>query len=110
MRLTLSYQLRQAAATELLRLSSVIDVESLYRSAEQAWEALSELLGDSRFFFEEDAPGLFDASVFAYTHLLTSDSMQWRDARLTNGLAKYENLVDHSKRISKRYFDGMQPA
>ena len=109
-RLTLSYQLRQAAATELLRLSSVIDVESLYRSAERAWEALSELLGEGRYFFEEEAPGLFDASVFAYTYLLISDSMQWRDARLTNSLAKYDNLVDHSKRISRRYFDGMDPA
>ena len=109
-RLTLSYQLQQAAATELLKLSSVIDVESLYRSAEQAWKALSELLGDSKFFFEEETPGLFDASVFAYTHLLTSNSMQWRDARLTNSLAKHENLVDHSKRISRRYFDGIELA
>ena len=88
----------------------MIDVESLYRNAEQAWEALSELLGDSRFFFEEETPGLFDASVFAYTHLLISDSMQWRDARLTKGLVKHDNLVNHSKRISKRYFDGIQPA
>ncbi|KAL8794238.1 MAG: hypothetical protein Q9195_003192 [Heterodermia aff. obscurata] len=109
-RLIQSYQLRQAAATELLKLSPVIDVELLYRSAEQAWKALSELLGDSRFFFEEETPGLFDASVFAYTHLLLSYSLQWRDARLANGLAKHDNLVDHSKRISTRYFDGMQPA
>lgn len=108
-RATLSYQLRQAATTELLKHSPVIDVKSLFRDAEKAWEALSELLGDDDYFFAEEVPGLFDASVFAYTHLLLSESVQWKDRRVSNGLSKYNNLVEHSYRISERYFNGEHP-
>ena len=104
--LTISYQLRQAAATELLKQSSVIDVEALFRDAQKAWEALSELLAEDKYFFGEDEPGLFDASVFAYTYLLLSDSMNWKDQRLSSGLARHNNLVDHSERISQQYFRG----
>lgn len=109
-RFAISYQLRQAAATELLKQSPVIDVESLFREAEKAWDALSDLLGGDRYFFAENTPGLFDASVFAYTHLLLSESMQWADQRLLRGLAKYSNLVDHRERIFRRYFNATRHA
>ena len=109
-RQTISYQLRQAAATELLKQSPAIDVESLFRDAEKAWEALSELLGDDGYFFAEETPGLFDASVFAYTHLLLSETMGWKDKKLADALAKHDNLVRHSERISHKYFDEIEPA
>ena len=109
MRTTVSYQLRQAATTELLKHSPVIDVKSLFRDTEKAWEALSELLGDDDYFFAEEDPGLFDAGVFAYTHLLLSESLEWKDRRLSNGLSNYNNLVEHSHRVSERYFDGEHP-
>lgn len=88
----------------------MIDVDSLFRDAEKAWEALSELLGNDEHFFAEETPGLFDASVFAYTHLLMSESMRWQDKRLANTLANHDNLVRHSERISQRYFEGVHPA
>ena len=87
----------------------MIDVKLLFRDAENAWEALSELLGDDIYFFGEETPGLFDANVFAYTHLLLSKSMQWKDRELSNILAKSGNLVNHSKRVSQRYFHGEHP-
>ena len=88
----------------------MIDVESLFRDAEKAWEALSELLGNDQYFFAEETPGLLDASVFAYTHLLLSETMCWNDKRLANALAKHDNLVRHSERISRRYFEGIEPS
>lgn len=102
-RLTLAYQLRQAAMTELLKLSPVVDVRALFREAEKAFEALSELLGDDEYFFSQDHPGLFDASVFAYTHLLLDEGLGWSTS-MREGLVLHENLVDHRNRLSKKYF------
>ena len=94
---------------ELLKQSSVIDVELVFRDADEAWEALSELLSEDSYFFAQDSPGLFDASVFAYTHLLLSEAMLWKDRRLTNSLMRYGNLVDHNERIFKRFFNRTRP-
>ena len=87
----------------------MIDVGSLFRDAERAWESLSDLLGENDYFFAEEVPGLFDANVFAYTHLLLSKSIPWKDPRFSDDVSKYGNLVDHSYRISRRYFNGEQP-
>ena len=103
-RMTLGYQLRQAAAVELLKPSPVIDVELLFREAEKAWEALSVLLGDDEYFFSQEVPGLFDASVFAYAHLLLDEGMRWSDTRLQEGLKKHENLVRHRNGLLDVYF------
>lgn len=103
-RLALSHQLRAAAETELLKHSPIIDVEAVYRDCYKAFEALSELLGEDECFFGEETPGLFDASVFAYTHVFLNQELDWKDTRLRKGLEQYANLVEHQKRIMERWF------
>lgn len=77
----------------------------MYRECDKAFSALSQLLGDDLFFFASDRPGLFDASVFAYTNPLLDDGLNWQETRLVNGLRAFQNLVEHRQRISKRYFE-----
>lgn len=73
------------------------------RGAEDAFASLSTLLGGDQWFFAQQAPGLFDAAVFAYTHLLLDDEMGWQENRLGEGLQKFENLVQHRNRIAELY-------
>jgi metaxin len=87
-----------------LKQSAVIDVGALYRECDSAFSALSELLGDDRYFFSAKDPGLFDASVFAYTHLLLDEGMKWKERRMVDILKGYENLVKHRRRILDEYF------
>ncbi|QIW96489.1 hypothetical protein AMS68_002007 [Peltaster fructicola] len=77
--LALQYQLRQAADLEIRKSTSrtILDAE-LLREADEAFSALSTLLGDKRWFFEDEI-SLFDAGVFAYTHLLLDDALQWKE-------------------------------
>lgn len=103
-RFALSHQLRAAAETELLKQSPTIDAEALYRDCDKAFEALSELLGDDEYFFGEETPGLFDASVFAYTHVFLDEDLDWKQTRLKEGLEQYGNLVGHQKRITEGWF------
>lgn len=103
-RTTLAYNLRAAAKSELLKHSSIIDVESLYEECESAFSALSELLGDDQYFFDTPLPGLFDASVFAYTNTLLDGHLDWREWRMAEGLKNYSNLVRHRQRICQDYF------
>ncbi len=102
--LSLSHSLRAAAEAELLKQSAVIDVGALYRECDSAFSALSELLGEDRYFFSAEKPGLFDANVFAYTHLLLDEGMGWKERRMVDMLGGYENLVRHRRRISEEYF------
>jgi metaxin len=105
-RLALMHQLKNAARDELLKYSSIIDEDDLYADAEQAFQALSTLLGDNEHFFGTDRPGLFDAGVFAYTHLLLDINMGWTVTRMADGLRRFENLVQHRQRIFSTYFGG----
>ena len=82
----------------------MIDAEALYRDCDKAFEALSELLGDDAYFFGEETPGLFDASVFAYTHIFLDEDLNWRQTRVKEGLEQYGNLVEHQKRITEGWF------
>ena len=102
--LALSQQLQQAARDELVKYSRVIDGQELLDAADKAFEALSTLLGDDEFFFGHHQPELFDASVFAYTHLLLSDELEWENTSLTRALKNYENLVQHQHRLRMDYF------
>ncbi|KAH0537312.1 hypothetical protein FGG08_005866 [Glutinoglossum americanum] len=101
----LSYQLHNAAESELVKNSSSIDVESLYAEAEWAMEALSTVLASNKWFFGKPTPGFLDASVFAYTHLLLDSNMGWREDRLVKSVQKWENLVQHRERILEKYSD-----
>lgn len=98
--------LRVAAEEELLKHGSVIDKEDLYNEAEKAFGALSALLGNGQWFFANQKPALFDASVFAYTQLLLDEDFGWKEQRLCIALRKWDNLVQHRERILVRYYGG----
>ncbi|KAK3955391.1 hypothetical protein QBC32DRAFT_43870 [Pseudoneurospora amorphoporcata] len=78
----LRHQLRRAAEVEILKtgpggaastaLSLLVDEDAVYRAAVNAFEALATLLSESKtgWFFGAETPTIFDASVFAYTHLM----------------------------------------
>ncbi|KAI1318596.1 hypothetical protein F5Y16DRAFT_117097 [Xylariaceae sp. FL0255] len=102
---TLLYQLRQAAETEILRSTSrqAVDPAALYRDAREAFDALNTVLGsEDEWFFGSAEPGLFDAFVFSYTHLLLREDLKWENKRLTEMLEQFPGLVDHRNRILER--------
>ncbi|KAL1997443.1 hypothetical protein VTN49DRAFT_883 [Thermomyces lanuginosus] len=103
-RKALAIQLQHAARDELLKALDVVDVQSLEAEADEAFQALSTLLNNREYFFREGRPGLFDASVFSYTHLILDDSLGWRHNPLKHLLMKYENLIDHRQRLFQAYF------
>jgi metaxin len=98
-RTALSVQLQQAARDELLRTSRYIDAGDLEADAGSAFEALSTLLGEDEHFFGRPRPGLFDASVFAYTHLILDEGLGWKHNRLAQLLKEHDNLVQHRARM-----------
>ncbi|KAI0107159.1 hypothetical protein GGR51DRAFT_157757 [Nemania sp. FL0031] len=100
-RATLAYQLRHAAEREILRSTGkdAVDPAALYQGAREAFSALDAVLGDERWFFGSKVPGLFDATVFSYTHLLLDESLAWGNRRLSEILQDYPGLVDHRNRI-----------
>lgn len=117
-RLTLSHQLRAAAEAELTKHALQINVVDIYREVERTFEALSTLLGgedegddgEERWFFGQRKPGLFDASVFAYTHLiLHGDEMGWwsEGERLVSGVRRRANLVRHRERVLREFYAGV---
>jgi metaxin len=102
--LTLAQQLQHAAKEELQKYAPVIDGDEIILEAKLAFEALSNLLGGDDYFFGTKGPGLFDASVFAYTHLLLDKKLGWKNEQLAHQLKKSKNLVDHRERILQRFF------
>lgn len=98
-RAALAAQLQRAARDELLKVSQYIDASDLIAEAGSAFEALSTLLGDSQYFFGRPKPGLFDAEVFAYTHLVLDENMGWKNNAMGQLLRKHENLVQHRERL-----------
>jgi metaxin len=105
-RLTIARELRLAAEKELLKFSTIIDAATLYTQAEEAFTALESLLGEDQWFFGAAQPGLFDASVFAYTHLLLDEGLGkgWADTRLRDALMARTRLITHRNRILSSYF------
>jgi metaxin len=78
----------------------------LYSEADKAFEALSILLGEDSWFFGSDRPGLFDASIFAYTQLLLDDTLGWKEKKLCRALGRRDNLVQHRERLLVKYYGG----
>ncbi|CZT44194.1 related to mitochondrial outer membrane protein (Sam35) [Rhynchosporium secalis] len=105
-RASISHQLRNAAESELLKNTPVIDTDDLYSEADKAFEALSILLGEDSWFFGNDKPALFDASVFAYSQLLLDDDLGWKEKKLCRALRVRDNLVQHRERLVVRYYGG----
>lgn len=104
--MAIASHLRSAAEAELIKSSGINSLSAidLIRDADEAFSALSALLGQNEWFFGQAKPGLFDASVFAYTHLILDESLEWKLNELKDALEKYSNLVRHRERIEKMYF------
>jgi metaxin len=102
--MAISYQLKEAATQELVKITPVVKAEDILTEAGDAFEALSTLLGGEKWFFGSSTPTLFDASVFAYTHLLLDEGMGWRNNPLAERLATFGNLVGHRERILGKYY------
>lgn len=104
--MTIAYQLRHAAEAELVKASAsqYLIEEDVMRETGEALDALSSLLGESQWFFGEEKPGLYDASIFAYTHLLLDEKLSWQKNPLAEMVKGYDNLVMHQERILQMYF------
>jgi metaxin len=103
-RVTILYQLKRAAESEILRSTGghAVDPAALYKGAKEAFSALDTLLSDGMWFFGSDVPGLFDATVFSYTYLILHDGLAWENRRLGSILNEYPRLVDHRNRVFQR--------
>lgn len=66
--------------------------------------ALSTMLGDDEWFFSGEEPGMFDAALFGYTHLILTLGWDEKEAGLARAVRKYENLVEHEGRIRRRFY------
>jgi metaxin len=104
LQLPVRHSLHEAATTEILKTTrrATISPDQLYSDATTAFRALSTLLGDHDWFFGSSHPSAFDADAFAYTHLILDANMDWRDDRLAECLAPFENLVRHRKKLYQR--------
>ncbi|KAJ9156490.1 hypothetical protein NKR23_g1341 [Pleurostoma richardsiae] len=119
----LLHQLRRAAAAEIAKAdvapsgsggaAVAVAEEQLYARAGEALAALEALLGDggAEWFFGSAAPTLFDAAVFAYTHLLLGGAgVEWGQdgsgggSRLRAMVRDLPGLVAHRERIWARYW------
>ncbi|KAF6832830.1 hypothetical protein CPLU01_05919 [Colletotrichum plurivorum] len=111
-RLTLLRQVTAAAEAEVLKStrSAATDPGRIYADARAAFEALeAALLSEnnkkkSEWFFGSAEPGLFDASVFAYTQLLLDERFGWVDETLPDLLREFPALVRHRERLLARCF------
>lgn len=99
-------QLRSAAEKELVKSAGrrIVSTYDLSKDAEEAFEALSTLLGDDDFYFGQQKPSFFDATVFAYTALILQSDFGWKYNPLEETLSKHSNLVQHRDRILDAYF------
>ena len=103
-RQAIAQQLQTAAREELLKTMTIIDSGEIYQRAADAFKALSTLLAEDQYFFGAEQPGLFDASLFAYTHLVLDDEMGWQTTIMRDALSEYDNLVDHRELVLQQYF------
>ncbi|KAJ4006946.1 hypothetical protein NW752_001029 [Fusarium irregulare] len=104
LRAPLHQTLHAAATAEILKTTrrATISPSQLFTDATTALKALSALLRDDKWFFGAEAPGLFDADVFAYTYLMNEDALAWEDNSLNECLEDLENLRRHRQRLYKR--------
>ncbi|KAG0131623.1 hypothetical protein HOY82DRAFT_669843 [Tuber indicum] len=104
-----SFLLRQtkaAARQQLLQAhpGGVLDPRKIYAEAGAALQAISTILGDHMWFFGGSNPGLFDASVFAYTHLILTLRWHSEENALLRAVMGHDNLLGHEERIRCEFF------
>ncbi|KAF2224923.1 hypothetical protein BDZ85DRAFT_194735 [Elsinoe ampelina] len=110
--------LRAAASDEISKSSPTASVSEIALQEEgyAALDALDELLGKDEWFFGAKEPGVFDAAVFAYTHLLLEEELGgggeggvgqgWGWNGLGGHLKGKRGLVGHRRRVWRRAFGG----
>lgn len=81
----------------------------LFKEADEAFEALAVRLdsNSSKWLSGRKSPGLADAALFAYTHLLLDEGMGWADERMVEmvrGRNGRESLIRHRNRILELFF------
>lgn len=103
-RTTILYQLRHAAETEIVKVSGIprVSPTAVYHGAREAFEALSAMLGLDPWFFGTPEPGLFDATVFSYTHLILDEGLAWENRKLAEIVQEFPSLVRHRDRILQK--------
>ncbi|EKJ79309.1 hypothetical protein NXS19_003798 [Fusarium pseudograminearum] len=108
LRAPLHQTLHAAATAEILKTThrATISPSQLFSEATNALQALSALLGDDKWFFDAEGPGLFDADVFAYTYLIDGDALAWEDKSLSECLDGLQNLRRHRERLYKQCWGG----
>lgn len=111
LRSILATQLKKAAHDHLLNNPSQsptapVNPDELFADSAAAFEALSTLLGEEQqYFFGRSTPGLFDAAVFAYTHILLDDEFGWaEDTKIVKQVRRCRNLVRHRNTLLEGFF------
>ncbi|CUS14117.1 unnamed protein product [Tuber aestivum] len=104
-----SFLLRQAKAAARQQVlqaypGGVLDPRRIYADAGAALEAISTMLGKDTWFFGGGDPGLFDASVFAYTHLILNLRWHTGENTLFRAVMEHDNLLGHERRIRDAFF------
>lgn len=101
----MAFQLQKAAREELLKINNgYADAGELLDEAKEAFAALETLLAGDEWFFGRAGPGVFDAGVFAYTHLLLDEGLGWVRTELGDVVRGCEGLVRHRERVLEVYF------
>ncbi|TGZ85522.1 hypothetical protein EX30DRAFT_346051 [Ascodesmis nigricans] len=99
----LAWEYRNSAFKELCktRPGAVLSSIDIYADADSAFSSLATLLADQGgdWFFGAAEPGLFDATVYSYTHLILTLPWDRRAATLQHTLRKYDILVAHERRL-----------
>ncbi len=100
-RTAMLYQLRRAAESEIVKVSSTpaVNPTALYNGAREAFGALAAVLGPDPWFFGSPGPGLFDATVFSYTHLILDEGLAWENHKLAEIVGDFPSLAQHRNRI-----------
>ena len=89
------------------RYPKVTSAADIFAEAAIALDALSVKLGDDTWFFNSKVPGLLDAAVFAYLHVILKGD--WKEewaGGLRRSLEYKENLLQFWERV---YLGGSQP-
>lgn len=81
---------------------STIDV--LYDRAKTTFNALATLLSTDDYFSGTRKPGMLDAAVFAYTHLVLDEELGLGNGELRRIVMDIGELVKHRKRVYKYCF------
>ena len=108
--LTIAHQLREAAKDSIATActAKVIVESDVMRDAAEALRSLSTLLDRDEYYFGSAQASLFDAGVFAYTHLLLSERLGWCENALGDEVRQYDNLVQHERRLARLYERGTE--